>query len=103
MSLQNIPNGTSNTMLLGEKCMNMGLLGQTMVDDEYGFGSGWSCETVRWAIYQPMPDFAAPATGSNPDTMAAPLGGHYCFGSSHPQVFQAAFCDGSGTPNSLHC
>jgi prepilin-type N-terminal cleavage/methylation domain-containing protein/prepilin-type processing-associated H-X9-DG protein len=79
-----ITDGTSNTLLLGEKRMNVMLLGQVQKDDDTGYASGWDRDIIRQTDQPPAPDFSAP-TGD----------GGLLFGSSHPGQFNAALADGS--------
>ena len=87
-----IADGLSSTLLLGEKCMNKGLLEYDQADDDAGWVDGWDWDIVRWCHLQPQPDYR-----NTSQTYA-----HYgyttersSFGSSHPGSFNAAFCDGS--------
>jgi prepilin-type N-terminal cleavage/methylation domain-containing protein len=93
LSCNSIPDGTSNTLLVAEKAMNTAKMGTTQIDDSLGYVDGWGCETVRWGSFQPVPDWAdAAETSKRLDPY------HSSFGSSHPGVFQAAFCDGMVRP-----
>jgi prepilin-type N-terminal cleavage/methylation domain-containing protein len=85
ISLAAITDGTSNTLLIGEKRLNRAYLGQYQSDDNEGYTSGWDHDTVRSTNLEPRPDFVA-ADGSYGDSR---------FGSSHPGGFLAAACDGS--------
>jgi len=85
--MSSITDGTSNTYLAGEKCLNPdhydnGLSGC----DDQGWNSGWDCDTLRWtsndAVFQPRQDQAG-------------YGGRVSFGSAHPIGLHMAFCDGS--------
>jgi prepilin-type N-terminal cleavage/methylation domain-containing protein len=76
--------GTSNTLLLGEKRLNVANLGQPQDDDNDGYTSGWNEDTIRTTLESPAPDYAAP-TGD----------GEKLFGSSHPLILNIALVDGS--------
>jgi prepilin-type processing-associated H-X9-DG protein len=80
-----ITDGTSNTLLLGDKRMNLSRLGQPQTDDNEGYTAGWDHDTVRYTRrdHPPAPDF----TGNG-------LSGDR-FGSSHTGVFNTVFADGS--------
>ncbi len=87
-----IRDGTSNTLLVGEKALNIGLLGQNQTDDDSGYCDGWDWDHMRWGYFQPIPDW------NNPNSSAAHSGDaakHFSFGSSHAGVFNGALCDGS--------
>jgi prepilin-type N-terminal cleavage/methylation domain-containing protein len=86
---RHIEDGLSNTMLVGEKAMNLSFLGQPQPDDDAGYVEGWDWDTVRWGYFQPSPDYQHPVNGERLDLMGS-------FGSSHPGMFNTSFCDGSG-------
>ncbi len=88
-----IVDGTSKTLLLGEKCLNVGLLGQSQADDDSGFVDGWDWDNVRWGYVPPSPDWSA----GEGDPRNGDVTYHSAFGSSHPGIFNAALCDGSVT------
>jgi prepilin-type N-terminal cleavage/methylation domain-containing protein/prepilin-type processing-associated H-X9-DG protein len=78
-----ILDGTSNTLLLGDKRANRALLGQPHPGDDVGYTSGWDYNTVRRTNLQPLPDYRGAGEGKKR------------FGSSHTGGFNAAFADGS--------
>lgn len=86
IGLNAITDGTSNTLLGGDKRLNRFYLGQLQGDDNEGYTSGWDHDTMRYtnASYPPAAD-----------PSAAGLDGGQRFGSSHPGGFCAVFCDGS--------
>jgi prepilin-type N-terminal cleavage/methylation domain-containing protein/prepilin-type processing-associated H-X9-DG protein len=79
-----ISDGTSNTLLLGEKRLNMGRIGGPQADDNEGYTDGWDHDVERYTNQQPLPD---PTTGGGD--------GQQRFGSSHPQRFNILLADGS--------
>ncbi len=93
-----ITDGFSHTLLVAEKRLNpltMGKLdenGMPPPDDNEGYTTGWDEDTVRKTGDIPYSgDNAAPQhdpTGPDDD-------GGFLFGSSHPQMFQATYVDGS--------
>lgn len=87
-----ITDGLANTLMLGEKCMNRGLLTQDQTDDDAGWVEGWDWEIIRWSYLQPQPDFRDSSLAVKHSGYATE---HSSFGSSHPGSFNAAFCDGS--------
>ena len=78
-----ITDGTSETMLIGEKRLDKRNLGQYQGDDNEGYTSGWDHDVMRQTTLQPAPDTNNGGSGE------------YKFGSSHPSGFQCVFADGS--------
>jgi prepilin-type N-terminal cleavage/methylation domain-containing protein/prepilin-type processing-associated H-X9-DG protein len=91
--LADLTDGASNTILAGEKRLNLARLGAASDDNECPFLSGWNGDWDHyrraWAVHgvwqAPQRDYA------DPGTAAANQG----FGSSHPSGVNAAFGDGS--------
>ncbi|MCH2115881.1 MAG: DUF1559 domain-containing protein [Pirellulales bacterium] len=88
-----ITDGTSNTMLVGEKCLNIAMLGENQTDDDSGYWDGWDWDTIRWGYFQPSADWGKKGVGHS--GMAAL---HGAFGGSHPSVFMVVRADGSVRP-----
>lgn len=82
--VKQVSDGLSKTLLLGEKQMNVQLLGQMQANDNEGYTCGWNHDTMRFTSRKPRPDFRHSA---NP--------GDDLFGSSHPSGFVAALGDSS--------
>jgi prepilin-type N-terminal cleavage/methylation domain-containing protein len=78
-----IKDGTSNTLLVGEKRLNLKYLGQFQSDDNEGYSDGWDHDTMRYTTRLPEPDFRGNGDGNQR------------FGSSHPQRFNIVLADGS--------
>jgi prepilin-type N-terminal cleavage/methylation domain-containing protein/prepilin-type processing-associated H-X9-DG protein len=78
-----IRDGTSNTLLLSEKRMNLAKMGTMQANDNEGYTCGWNHDTVRYTDRVPQPDFYHE---SNYDDS---------FGSSHPGGLNVLLCDGS--------
>jgi prepilin-type N-terminal cleavage/methylation domain-containing protein len=84
--LADILDGTSNTVLVGEKRFNVANFGATIDDNESYNRPGWNDhEVYRRGDVQPDRDYR------NPNSTAASRG----FGSAHQSGFHAAFCDGA--------
>jgi len=81
--MADVTDGTSTTLLVAEKRMNVSELGQNQPDDNEGYTGGWDEDTMRLTSEPPAPDFRG--TGPGP----------FVFGASHPGAFNAAFADGS--------
>src|SRR5262249_30337611 len=82
--IADITDGTSNTLLLSEKRLNLAFLGQPQQDDNQGYSVGFNLDTIRKTHRAPAPDYRAPFGD-----------GGGLFGSSHPGRFNAALADGS--------
>jgi prepilin-type N-terminal cleavage/methylation domain-containing protein/prepilin-type processing-associated H-X9-DG protein len=89
--IRDITDGTSNTLMVAEKRMNLALMGQPQLDDDIGYTSGWDNNMMRRTRRQPRPDFF------NPDNNSTKR-----FGSSHPGRFNAVLADGSVRPISYY-
>jgi prepilin-type N-terminal cleavage/methylation domain-containing protein/prepilin-type processing-associated H-X9-DG protein len=82
-----VTDGTSNTLMLGEKRLNLANLGQPQPDDNEGYTAGWDEDTIRSTANPPLPDFR----GTGWDQTRR-------FGSSHPGGVNVVFADGSVRP-----
>jgi prepilin-type N-terminal cleavage/methylation domain-containing protein/prepilin-type processing-associated H-X9-DG protein len=82
--MADITDGTSQTLLVGDKRLNVARLGQPQKDDDTGYATGFDADVVRYTIRPPAPDYSA-ASGD----------GDGRFGSSHTGVFNVVFADGS--------
>jgi prepilin-type N-terminal cleavage/methylation domain-containing protein/prepilin-type processing-associated H-X9-DG protein len=82
-----VTDGTSNTLLVAEKRLNLTKLGQVQDDDDIGYTSGWDQDTIRSTEQTPAPDYRG-GSGSNAT-------GQFRFGSSHPGGINAVMTDGS--------
>ena len=78
----NTLDGTSNTLLAGEKRINVSGLRGFQGDDNEGYSSGWDHDVMRNTNVPPLPD---PTSGD----------GQQRFGSSHTGGVMFVFCDGS--------
>ena len=85
--IADVLDGTSHTVLVGEKQLNRAMLGYTADDNEPYPITGWNddWDVYRWGAEPPAPDYSAPGH----------LEGSRVFGSAHPNGFYAAFADGS--------
>jgi prepilin-type N-terminal cleavage/methylation domain-containing protein len=82
ITLLAITDGTSNTILLGEKRLDLAKLGQYQSDDNEGYTAGWDWDTVRHTNLPPLP--CVPGSGSSDN-----------FGSTHPGGSMFLMGDGS--------
>jgi prepilin-type N-terminal cleavage/methylation domain-containing protein len=79
-----IADGTSNTLLAGDKRMNLAKLGQRQADDDTGYASGFDQDVIRRTDLPPAADYN---TGIG--------NGNLLFGSSHSGGFNTVLADGS--------
>jgi len=90
INVHQITDGTSNTLAVAEKQMNVQMFGQATDDNEPYIRPGWNGD---WEVYRiggtasdvPQKDYAQ--AGISTPT--------HRFGSSHPAGLNALFCDGS--------
>ena len=75
--------GTSNTMMVGDKRLNLRPLGSPQSDDNEGYSAGWDHDTIRYANRLPLPDFSGSGDGNQR------------FGGSHASGFNVVLADGS--------
>jgi prepilin-type N-terminal cleavage/methylation domain-containing protein/prepilin-type processing-associated H-X9-DG protein len=90
--LRSIEDGTSNTMLIGEKFVRPDSYEGGMGGDDRGWSDGWDPDTMRSTCFPPMQDAdiglrSDPLFGIDADVLN--------FGSPHASGFNAAFVDGS--------
>jgi prepilin-type N-terminal cleavage/methylation domain-containing protein/prepilin-type processing-associated H-X9-DG protein len=87
LRLMDATDGTSSTLLVAEKRLNLHYLGQSppRSDDNEGYSCGNDWDTMRNANDPPAPDTNQPTTRK----------GSSEFGSSHPTGLNVVFADGS--------
>jgi prepilin-type N-terminal cleavage/methylation domain-containing protein/prepilin-type processing-associated H-X9-DG protein len=87
ISLGRIRNGSSNTVLIGEKSVSIpGSAGGLDDGDKTSGYFGYTLDSIRFAEAAPRPD---------PQVSVTSAGANIYFGSPHPSAMNVAFCDGS--------
>ena len=81
VTLREITDGTSKTLLVGDKRLNVAILGQWQSDDNEGYTAGWDEDTIRTTHRSPAAD-----TDDYGDLL---------FGSSHVGIANFVFADAS--------
>lgn len=84
ITIGEVTDGTSLTLMVSEKRLNLALLGENQPDDGEGYTAGWDEDTIRSTETQPLPDYYGEYFDDNRP-----------FGSSHPTSFNAVMIDGS--------
>jgi prepilin-type N-terminal cleavage/methylation domain-containing protein/prepilin-type processing-associated H-X9-DG protein len=99
VSLGRIRNGSSNTLLFGEKSVSINGSGGGDPGDSEGMFYGYKGDSIRFADIQPTQD---PKTATSMNTITFKSGtttlgttGFYGFGAAHPSGMNIAFADGS--------
>jgi prepilin-type processing-associated H-X9-DG protein len=86
LTMADITDGPSNTLLVSEKKLNLFYLGTAgRSDDNEGYSAGNDWDTMRNAYRPPSPDTNEPTTENGFDS----------FGSSHPSGVNVLFADGA--------
>jgi prepilin-type N-terminal cleavage/methylation domain-containing protein/prepilin-type processing-associated H-X9-DG protein len=98
VKIARISDGTSNTMLIGEKALNSTRYGGGDGNDNQGYWRGIDSD-ILGGIYTPVsPEMGLPYTPQQDKNYPGTYnysGPFSLFGSAHPSGFNAAFCDGS--------
>ncbi len=88
VGFENLRDGSSNTLMIAEKCLNPNQFG-TAGNDDTGFATGADQDNMCRHDYP----FASDSDAENGKAMNAQAS--YQFGSAHPGGFNALFADGS--------
>jgi len=88
ISFQQITDGSSKTMVLGEKRLSPALYESGDWHDDWSWAEGWDPDTLRSTICLFGPD-------TNDGSLTKGFG--YNFGAAHPSAMTAGFADGSVT------
>ena len=91
IGLSGIRDGTSNTLLVSEKQMNVANepAAAAYIDDDNGYVAGYDVDNMRSCLLVPAKDYVDSAEGTTP------VARNYVFGSSHPYGIMVVMCDSS--------
>jgi prepilin-type N-terminal cleavage/methylation domain-containing protein len=92
VKISDIEDGTSKTLLVGEKWVAANVYGGGLWGDNYGWYNGMAWETVRFSNDSPRQDSIVNTPVANGQVAC---GGCDYFGSAHPSGFNASMADGS--------
>lgn len=98
VTLARIIDGTSKTLLVGEKSFNQGRLGEWQAEDDGGYVDGWDFDTIRWGYFPPNPDWSDPSDATRWGNNGTLVSLRAAFGGPHTGGFQTVFVDGSVRP-----
>jgi prepilin-type N-terminal cleavage/methylation domain-containing protein len=93
VEMQHIEDGTSNTMLVGEKFVRPDLYPGGSGSDDRGWSDGWDPDTMRSTCFQPLQDSLS-GVATN-DALYGQGADVLNFGSAHPAGFNCVFVDAS--------
>jgi hypothetical protein len=95
VGFRQIPDGTTNTIWIGEKRLRPSDYQSGSGWDDRGWTDGWDYDTIRSTMFPPGPDVDVPSF-VGVDTPYA-----WAFGAAHTGVMNTIFADGSVHPLSF--
>ncbi len=89
IGFEQITDGSSNTMVIGEKRLQPSLYEIGDWHDDKGWSDGWDPDTLRCTFCPPGPDKDMPSGAAQASALP------YSFGGAHTEMFNAGFADAS--------
>ncbi|QDT73565.1 DUF1559 domain-containing protein [Lacipirellula limnantheis] len=93
--LQHVADGTSNTMLAGEKFVRPDMYEGNSASDDRGWTDGWDPDTMRSTGFPPLQDSLSGTTGGPLEDLYGYEADVVNFGSAHAGGFNCVFVDGA--------
>jgi prepilin-type N-terminal cleavage/methylation domain-containing protein len=96
ITFEKVPDGVSNTLMLGEKLVNPMYYEGGSPSDDRGWSDGWDPDIMRCTCVAPKSDGSVVGTKVGKGAYQfGEINDVYNFGSAHPSAFNAVFGDGS--------
>ena len=95
VEINQISDGTSNTMMVGEKYLRYDLHATTSPSDDQGITEGWDPDVMRCSCVPPLNDSQINHEFTSTPPEIGPAWETLLMGSSHPGGFNVVFADGA--------
>ncbi|MEQ8211604.1 MAG: DUF1559 domain-containing protein [Lacipirellulaceae bacterium] len=95
VSFEKIPDGSSNTLWIGEKRLIPSEYATGAGWDDRGWSDGWDWDVIRSTFWSMGPDAEEPAFNDQANPSSPVIGGGRSFGSAHAGGMNGVYGDGS--------